>query len=53
MREFQISRSTALRDLAELERLGVPMYVKMEDTVDTKSFPLHYYRQFILQRQKF
>lgn len=28
MREFQISRSTALRDLAELERLGVPMYVK-------------------------
>lgn len=28
MREFQISRSTALRDLAELEQLGVPFYVE-------------------------
>lgn len=28
MREFQISRSTAIRDLAELEQLGVPFYVE-------------------------
>ncbi|MGM0169325.1 hypothetical protein IGI39_003641 [Enterococcus sp. AZ135] len=28
MNEFQISRSTALRDLAELEDLGVPLYIE-------------------------
>lgn len=53
MREFQISRSTAIRDLAELEQLGVPFYVENGRYGGYKVLPPHYYLQFILRKKKF
>ena len=51
MMEFRISKRTALRDVSELEALGVPLYAKSRKNGGTVSYLISYEHQFTLKKQ--